>query len=69
MAGVVIGAGPGLRQLAFQRASQWVRPRWSDPALVMVATYRGAVLSEADLAGGPCRADAPSAAVLRCAGW
>jgi hypothetical protein len=32
MAGVVIGAGPGPRQLAFQRASHWVRPRWSDPA-------------------------------------
>src|SRR6266566_2462546 len=29
---VVISAGPGLRQLAFQRASQWVPPRWPDPA-------------------------------------
>jgi catechol 2,3-dioxygenase-like lactoylglutathione lyase family enzyme len=29
---VVIGAGPGLRQLAFQQAAQWVPPRWPDPA-------------------------------------
>jgi catechol 2,3-dioxygenase-like lactoylglutathione lyase family enzyme len=29
---VVIGAAPGLRQLAFQRAAEWVPPRWPDPA-------------------------------------
>jgi hypothetical protein len=29
---VVIGLEPGLRQLAFQRAAEWVRPRWPDPA-------------------------------------
>jgi catechol 2,3-dioxygenase-like lactoylglutathione lyase family enzyme len=29
---VVIGAAPGLRQLAFQRATRWVPPRWPDPA-------------------------------------
>ncbi|HYB17929.1 MAG TPA: VOC family protein [Streptosporangiaceae bacterium] len=29
---VVIGSGPGRRQLAFQRAASWVRPRWPDPA-------------------------------------
>lgn len=29
---VVIGAAPGLRQLAFQRAANWVPPRWPDPA-------------------------------------
>jgi catechol 2,3-dioxygenase-like lactoylglutathione lyase family enzyme len=29
---VVIGSGPGLRQLAFQRAVDWIPPRWSDPA-------------------------------------
>jgi catechol 2,3-dioxygenase-like lactoylglutathione lyase family enzyme len=29
---VVIGSGPGLRQLAFQRAAVWVPPRWPDPA-------------------------------------
>lgn len=29
---VVIGARPGLRQLAFQRAAEWIRPRWPDPA-------------------------------------
>jgi catechol 2,3-dioxygenase-like lactoylglutathione lyase family enzyme len=29
---VVIGSGPGLRQLAFQRAADWVPPRWPDPA-------------------------------------
>lgn len=29
---VVIGSGPGLRQLAFQRAAGWVPPRWPDPA-------------------------------------
>jgi catechol 2,3-dioxygenase-like lactoylglutathione lyase family enzyme len=29
---VVIGAEPGLRQLAFQRAEVWVPPRWPDPA-------------------------------------
>ena len=29
---VVIGAEPGLRRLAFQRAEQWVPPRWPDPA-------------------------------------
>ncbi|MET0415734.1 MAG: VOC family protein [Actinoplanes sp.] len=29
---VVIGAEPGLRQLAFQRVAEWVPPRWPDPA-------------------------------------
>ena len=29
---VVIGSQPGLRQLAFQRAAEWVPPRWPDPA-------------------------------------
>ena len=29
---VVIGSEPGLRQLAFQRVTQWVPPRWPDPA-------------------------------------
>jgi hypothetical protein len=29
---VVIGAEPGMRQVAFQRATQWVPPRWPDPA-------------------------------------
>jgi catechol 2,3-dioxygenase-like lactoylglutathione lyase family enzyme len=29
---VVIGARPGLRQLAFQRVDEWVPPRWPDPA-------------------------------------
>lgn len=29
---VVIGSGPGLRQLAFQRAADWIPPRWPDPA-------------------------------------
>ena len=29
---VVIGSGPGLRQLAFQRATDWIPPRWPDPA-------------------------------------
>jgi hypothetical protein len=29
---VVIGSGPGLRQLAFQRVTGWVPPRWPDPA-------------------------------------
>ena len=29
---VVIGAQAGLRQLAFQRASEWIPPRWPDPA-------------------------------------
>jgi catechol 2,3-dioxygenase-like lactoylglutathione lyase family enzyme len=28
---VVIGLEPGARQLAFQRASTWVPPRWPDP--------------------------------------
>src|ERR1700691_3926993 len=28
---VVIGSAPGLRQLAFQRATEWVPPRWPDP--------------------------------------
>jgi catechol 2,3-dioxygenase-like lactoylglutathione lyase family enzyme len=28
---VVIGLEPGARQLAFQRASRWVPPRWPDP--------------------------------------
>jgi catechol 2,3-dioxygenase-like lactoylglutathione lyase family enzyme len=28
---VVIGLEPGARQLAFQRASKWVPPRWPDP--------------------------------------
>jgi catechol 2,3-dioxygenase-like lactoylglutathione lyase family enzyme len=29
---IVIGAGPGLRQLAFQRAVGWTPPQWPDPA-------------------------------------
>jgi catechol 2,3-dioxygenase-like lactoylglutathione lyase family enzyme len=29
---VVIGVEPGRRQLAFQRATEWVAPRWPDPA-------------------------------------
>ena len=29
---VVIGSGPGLRELAFQRAADWVPPHWPDPA-------------------------------------
>lgn len=29
---IVIGAEPGLRQLAFQRVTEWVPPRWPDPA-------------------------------------
>jgi catechol 2,3-dioxygenase-like lactoylglutathione lyase family enzyme len=29
---VVIGAEPGMRQVAFQRADPWVPPRWPDPA-------------------------------------
>jgi hypothetical protein len=29
---IVIGAEPGQRQLAFQRAREWVRPRRPDPA-------------------------------------
>jgi hypothetical protein len=29
---VVIGSGPGLRELAFQRAATWVPRRWPDPA-------------------------------------
>ena len=28
---VVIGSGPGLRQLAFQQVTDWVPPRWPDP--------------------------------------
>jgi catechol 2,3-dioxygenase-like lactoylglutathione lyase family enzyme len=28
---VVIGLEPGLRQLAFQRATRWRPPRWPDP--------------------------------------
>ena len=28
---VVIGTRPGQRQLAFQRAAEWVPPRWPDP--------------------------------------
>jgi hypothetical protein len=28
---VVIGLGPGARQLAFQRVAKWVPPRWPDP--------------------------------------
>jgi catechol 2,3-dioxygenase-like lactoylglutathione lyase family enzyme len=29
---VVIGTQPGLRELAFQRVTEWVPPRWPDPA-------------------------------------
>jgi hypothetical protein len=29
---VVIGLEPGLRQLAFQRVTAWIPPRWPDPA-------------------------------------
>jgi catechol 2,3-dioxygenase-like lactoylglutathione lyase family enzyme len=28
---VVIGVGPGERQLAFQRATRWLPPQWPDP--------------------------------------
>jgi catechol 2,3-dioxygenase-like lactoylglutathione lyase family enzyme len=28
---VVIGREPGMRELAFQRAEDWVPPRWPDP--------------------------------------
>ena len=28
---VVIGSAPGRRELAFQRSSQWIPPRWPDP--------------------------------------
>ena len=28
---VVIGTRPGLRELAFQRVTTWVPPRWPDP--------------------------------------
>ena len=28
---VTIGSGPGVRQVAFQRASPWRPPRWPDP--------------------------------------
>ena len=28
---VVIGSEPGARQLAFQRAAQWIAPDWPDP--------------------------------------
>ncbi len=29
---VVIGSAPGLRELAFQRVTEWVAPGWPDPA-------------------------------------
>jgi hypothetical protein len=29
---VVIGTRPGLRELAFQRVTDWVPPHWADPA-------------------------------------
>jgi len=29
---VVIGLEPGLRQLAFQRVTEWIPPHWPDPA-------------------------------------
>jgi catechol 2,3-dioxygenase-like lactoylglutathione lyase family enzyme len=29
---VVVGSAPGRRELAFQRVTQWVPPRWPDPA-------------------------------------
>lgn len=29
---VVIGSEPGLRELAFQQVTEWVPPRWPDPA-------------------------------------
>lgn len=29
---VVIGSQPGLRELAFQQVTEWVPPRWPDPA-------------------------------------
>lgn len=28
---VVIGSDPGLRQVAFQRVTEWMPPRWPDP--------------------------------------
>ena len=28
---VVMGSQPGLRELAFQRVTEWVPPRWPDP--------------------------------------
>jgi Glyoxalase-like domain len=35
---VVIGLGPGLRQLAFQRAAEWVPPRWPTPRILSSCT-------------------------------
>jgi catechol 2,3-dioxygenase-like lactoylglutathione lyase family enzyme len=29
---VVIGSAPGSRELAFQRAADWIPPQWPDPA-------------------------------------
>lgn len=29
---VVVGSQPAAREVAFQRAIEWVRPRWPDPA-------------------------------------
>lgn len=29
---MVLGSAPGLRQLAFQRVTEWFPPRWPDPA-------------------------------------
>ena len=40
---VVIGSEPGLRELAFQRVTEWVAPRWPDPAQRARPSMRKAV--------------------------
>jgi len=38
---VVIGTEPGLRQLAFQLAEDWIPPRWPDPRPVYATPLTG----------------------------
>jgi len=50
---VVIGTEPGMRQLALQQVTEWIPPRWPDPAhpqqLHVDICVRGADEAERDL--------------------
>jgi catechol 2,3-dioxygenase-like lactoylglutathione lyase family enzyme len=52
---VVIGSAPGLRQLAFQRAANWIPPRWPDPAYLDIRVSDPAQAEQELLALGATR--------------
>ena len=57
---VVIGSEPGVRQLAFQRATDWVPPRWPDPAYPQ-QLHLDIRVTDAEQANRNCSPSAPLA--------